>query len=261
MNNFFTSKLMGGLGNYLFQISTTYAMSLKYNKKIILDKKDIITGHNPYVSYTDNIFKKLYFDELKNDYFIFFEDGFHFNEIPYYGGNMKLVGYFQSEKYFKPYRNEILNLFDFPKIIKDKINSKYGKEINDNPCSIHVRRGDYIDLQNYHTVLPVSYYKKAIDIIGQDKNYLIFSDDYDWCVKNLNFIKNKTFIRGNTDYDDLYLMSICKDNIIANSSFSWWGAWLNNNQNKIIISPKDWFGPMNKHLITDDLYCDLWIKI
>jgi hypothetical protein len=97
--------------------------------------------------------------------------------------------------------------------------------------------------------------------MGNDKYYIIFSDDISWCKENLSFLNNKIFIEGNTDFQDLYLMSKCKNNIIANSSFSWWGAWLNTNKDKIVIAPKKWFGISNSHLDTSDLYCNNWVTI
>jgi hypothetical protein len=261
MNNYFSSKLMGGLGNYLFQISAAYALSIKYNKDLFFDIVDIHTGHNSYKTYINNFFKKIKFKELENDYWVYNEPLFEYKEIPYQGGNLKLIGYFQSDKYFKDYRKEILDIFDLNDELKNKLKIKFKKELNGNTCSIHVRRGDYLSLQNYHTSLQLSYYENAVKYIGEDKNYLIFSDDINWCIENFNFIKNKTFISNNKDYEDMYLMSLCDDNIIANSSFSWWGAWLNKNKNKKVVYPKEWFGPSNKHLNTKDLFCELWIKI
>jgi hypothetical protein len=90
---------------------------------------------------------------------------------------------------------------------------------------------------------------------------LIFSDDINWCIENFDFIKNKTFISGNSDFFDLYLMSMCNNNIIANSTFSWWAAWLNINKDKKVICPKIWFGINYSHFDTSDIYCIDWIKL
>jgi hypothetical protein len=140
------------------------------------------------------------------------------------------------------------------------LSKKYGDVLSLNTCSIHVRRGDYIGLQNFHPVQPVSYYEEAVKIVGDDKHFLIFSDDINWCKENFTFLKNKTFVLNNLDYEDLYLMSMCKNNIISNSTFSWWGAWLNRNENKQVIIPSKWFGISYSHLNTNDLYCEGWIK-
>jgi hypothetical protein len=174
---------------------------------------------------------------------------------------VKLNGYFQSEKYFVDVREDILNLFEIDEDTKSYLSNKYSNLLSGNTCSIHIRRGDYLNLPNFHPTQDISYYMDGCNIIGNEANYLIFSDDIEWCYKNFNFIKNRTFISGNTDYQDLYLMSMCNNNIIANSTFSWWGAWLNKNKNKIVVSPKKWFGSENNQYNTDDLYCEGWLII
>jgi hypothetical protein len=153
----------------------------------------------------------------------------------------------------------VLDLFEIDEETKEMLLQKYGDILNLETCSLHVRRGNYVERQQYHPLQTVEYYTKSIETIGKDKHYLIFSDDIQWCKENLSFIENKTFVEGNKDYEDLYLMSFCKDNIIANSSFSWWGAWLNKNNNKRVIYPSVWFG--NNGQITDGIGCVNWIRI
>jgi hypothetical protein len=252
---------MGGLGNMLFQIAVAYSVSLRDNKKMICDTKDMIIPHKPYTFYTDNIFRKIKFtNEIPNQKYIG-EYGFQYSPIPKLEGNIKLIGYFQSEKYFLEYRDELLDLFKIDEKTELKLLEKYGDIINQETCSIHVRRGDYLGLPNHHPIQSINYYKDSIGIIGEEKHFVIFSDDIKWCEENFNFLKNKTFVSGNLDYEDLYLMSMCNHNIIANSTFSWWGAWLNRNVNKKVIIPSKWFGISNSHFITNDLYCDKWIKL
>jgi hypothetical protein len=93
------------------------------------------------------------------------------------------------------------------------------------------------------------------------KKFYVFSDDIEWCKNFFSDILDFEFISGNNEIRDLYLMSSCENNIIANSSFSWWGAWLNKNPNKKVIAPSVWFGPAKKNVITEDLYCKNWIKL
>jgi hypothetical protein len=259
MNNFVTPKLMGGLGNYLFQISAAYAIGLRDDKKLICDYSDSIIPHKSYAYYKENVFKNLTFVNGVDGFNDFFENGFNYKKIPKLEGNLKIIGYFQSDKYFIDYRDEINKLFNFD--FSAKLKDKYPFLIDTETCSIHVRRGDYLNLQIFHTNLQIEYYKNAIDIIGNEKTYLIFSDDISWCEEHFKFIDKKFFISGNFDYEDITLMSKCNHNIIANSSFSWWGAWLNEHENKKVISPQKWFGINNLHLDTSDLYCDKWIII
>ena len=252
---------MGGLGNLLFQIAASYSISLRDNKKLICDTRNMSVPHKPYSDYVDNIFRKVSFSNYIENLSIINEPGFHYSDIPHIQGNVKLVGYFQSEKYFSNYRNEILNFFEIDEKTKNYLFEKYKTILDEELCSIHVRRGDYVRLNEYHPTQSIDYYKNAIKIIGEDKYFLIFSDDIEWCENNFEFIEKKIFISNNIDYQDLYLMSMCKNNIIANSTFSWWSAWLNDNKNKQVIVPKKWFGDAYSHFNTDDLYCDNWIKL
>lgn len=254
-------RLMGGLGNMLFQIATGYATSIRDGKSFICSTNDMSIPHKPYTEYVNNIFRKVLFSNLTVQHNIG-EVGFHYSEIPKIVDEGILVGFFQSEKYFKNYRNDILKLFEIDINTRNFLTEKYGELINNNnTCSIHVRRGDYLGLPEFHPVQDIEYYVNAVNEVGVDKHYLIFSDDIIWCENNFNFIKNKTIVKNNLDYQDLYLMSLCKDNIIANSSFSWWGAWLNDNKDKKVIIPNKWFGEKYSNYNTNDLYCENWIKI
>ena len=256
-----TIQIMGGLGNMMFQIATSFATSLRDNKNFYGDVNMDIVPHLHYKDYQDNILRKVSFKSKSDINHLYNERNFSFDEIPPTTGNTELKGYFQSEKYFKDYRNEILNLFEPNNETKNKIDVFFDSFKNKSTCSIHVRRNDYIHLTNYHHLQDIEYYKLSVDIIGNEKEFLIFSDDIKWCKENFNFIENKIFIEGFKDFEEIYLMSKCENNIIANSTFSWWGAWLNKNKNKQVIIPSKWFGVLNSNLNTDDLYCDKWIKL
>lgn len=260
MTNIISARLGGGLGNMLFQIATSYATSIRDNKEFIIDSNEIGAVHGEYTDYLNNIFRKLVITNNIIFNAAYGEINFSYNEIPKYTDNVILLGYFQSEKYFKDYRNEILKLFEIDDGTNTYLNEKYGELLNLKTCSIHVRRGDYLGLHDFHPVLDIEYYKTAVKHFDDDTHYLIISNDVEWCKNNFDFIKNKTYVSDNRNYQDLYLMSLCKHNIIANSSFSWWGSWLNQNENKKVISPQLWFGnglPLN----TCDLHCENWIKI
>jgi len=256
-----STNLIGGLGNMLFQIATAFSVSLRDDKRLICDTKGMLTPHNPYTSYIKNIFRKIEFSDSVNYEITLQERGFNFSIVPKVDKNIKLLGYYQSEKYFFEHKREVLNLFEIDDTTSQYLMSKYENLLDEDTCSIHIRRGDYLNLQNHHPTLSIDYYLESVKIIGEDKHFLIFSDDISWCETNFDFIPNKTFVKGNSDYQDLYLMSMCKNNIIANSSFSWWGAWLNQNENKKVVIPKKWFGPAYSTYDTKDLYPKNWIKI
>jgi hypothetical protein len=255
-----TPRLRGGLGNYLFQISAALHISIRDNKEFIINLSDISVIHSPIDTYISNIFRKLNFVDNFDDFCIHEAiQPISYSEIPSVDQNIKLEGYYQNDKYFKHIREEILELFSIDDDTKNYLFSKYSSVLTGETCSLHVRRGDYVIKSSFHPLQSVDYYKASISIVGEDLHYLIFSDDIDWCKEHLSFIKNKTFIDGNVDYQDLYLMSMCNHNIIANSSFSWWGAWMNQNNNKKVIYPSKWFGVT--YVNTSGIGCENWIKI
>jgi hypothetical protein len=258
MNNIVSCKLMGGLGNYLFQIAATYAYSLEFSKNFSIDISDIMVVHKPLSNYSNNILKKIKFVTNESFTKFFHQSGHHYEPIPFFDSNLKLIGHFQSEKYFFNFSSEIKNLFEIDEITKKYLNEKYFDLYKNPNCSIHVRRGDYLNHPNHHPVLDREYFKNVINKFDSNTFFYIFSDDLNWCKENFDFVKNKIIVEGNTDVQDLYLMSMCNDNIIANSSFSWWAAWLNQNENKKIYAPKNWFGPAYSHFNMNDTYPNSW---
>lgn len=252
----------GGLGNTLFQISTALAVSFRDNLNLIVDSTEHYGAHNGIERFKKNIFRKINFSKEKINFSVYGEKSFEYEEIPKFHENTKLNGYFQSEKYFLNYRDKIIDIFSPTIEIENKINSFLDQNNCSKDCvSLHVRRGDYVGIESYHPTLPTSYYKRAYELIGSDRPFLIFSDDISWCVENLDFIKNKIFVRDMEDVESLYLMSYCKDHIIANSTFSWWGSWMNKNKDKKVIIPQTWFGPSLHFHNTKDIYIKDWIVL
>ena len=180
-------------------------------------------------------------------------------------GNCYYDGYWQNERYFMDIRDSILQKFT-PKKIKQQ-NKEFVNELQSHESvSIHVRRGDYINNPLYGGICDMEYYKKAIKYTQENTHcnlYCIFSNDIEWCKKHLAPLFDQKVViyvnwnKGKDSYQDMYLMSRCKHNIIANSSFSWWGAWLNDNSTKIVISPQKWNNIRNSEF---ELPKD-WIKI
>lgn len=244
-------NLKGGLGNILFQIFATISLSIENETSFNFPNLE------DYSTY-EKLLNKL--PSSKN---VNFENVYEY-PFNYYNfkliGNVYIDGFFQSEKYFKDNINEILKHINFDFIDKDKLIEKYSF-FDKRTTSIHVRRGDYLDYPNRHPTQHIEYYKTGIEIL-KDKTdvFVIFSDDIDWCKNEFSFLENTYFIEGEKDYIDMYLMSMCNHNIICNSTFSWWGAWFNNNPNKVVIAPLIWFGPEITHS-TDDIIPNEWLKI
>jgi hypothetical protein len=214
---------------------------------------------NPSGKYKDNILRNL-FEKLDFEPRVYFrEETFAYQELPHADG-LCLIGYFQSEKYFIDYKNEIINLFY---ISSDNIKTieNFFKFLGclDKPItSVHVRRGDYLNNPDFHIPCSVEYYKQAMEEIG-DSYFIFVSDDMDWVRENFKS-PNVIYSDLNDEILDFTLMTHCDNNIIANSSFSWWGAYLNKNKNKKVIAPKKWFGP-NGPKDTQDIIPNDWILI
>jgi len=178
-----------------------------------------------------------------------------------------LAGNWPTHKYFKEINSIIQNDFSLKNDLSNQAKLILNKIKNTEAVSIHIRRGDYI-LNNktsslHGGICTLDYYEQAIKIIEQKTNnpeFFIFSDDIEWVKENLKINHPVTYVSGNgiPDYEELVLMSHCQHNIIANSTFSWWGAWLNQNPNKIVIAPEKWF---NSDTDIRDLIPETWIKL
>lgn len=235
-----SSYLMGGLGNQLFQIATGLSLAIDNGVDFKVDIDNGLFTQKPASTYKDIFYSKLNLGDvsIENKYN---EPQFNYNKIPY-SENIHLYGYFQSEKYFKHNRYQIIKTFENT-ALKRYLNIMYAEKLI-NSVAIHIRRGDYMNIQNIHPIQSIEYYKYCIEQLESKAsidNILVFSDDIEWCKANFDD-ERITFISGFLDYQDLVLMSMTEHNIIANSSFSWWGAWLNTNPNQIVYAPKMWFG-------------------
>jgi len=248
-------NLTGGLGNQMFQISASASLALSNNDVYSFNFENCHTPNqgNPSKKYINNIFKKIPSHNIHRFDTIYNESGFSFLKIPY-KENMLLNGYFQSEKYFKENSNHIKNLFVLENGDIELIKSKY--DIKNLTC-VHIRRGDYLKFKDFHFTCDLDYYQKAIQLIN-DTKFIFVSDDMDWVKSNF---KSENFLYSdlNDEILDFTLITMCKNVIISNSSFSWWGSYLNNNGGKI-IAPKRWFG-IGGPQDTQDIIPDNWIKI
>lgn len=212
-------------------------------------KRSILKKINRFKIYT-------YFDTVYDESIIISSVGCSFYE-----------GYWQSEKYFKAIEEDIRKKFIFPEI-KDEKNLKILKSIKEeNSVSIHIRRGDYVGHPQLDGLAPIEYYEKAVEYIKQKvekSKFFIFSNDLSWCKENLPFKEGEYEVvdgnYGENSYIDMQLMSLCKHNIIPNSSFSWWGAWLNKNPKKIVVAPERWFTKESKFQY-EDIVPKKWIKL
>ena len=191
------------------------------------------------------------------------EPHFHFskNLFETVKDNVSLYGFFQSWKYFHNIEDEIKEDFTFHNDILEPCKEMVSGI--ENPIALHIRRGDYIINSENHFNLPIEYYEAALKHFDDDRNVIVFSDDPLWCHDESTFADDRFIISENEDNRvDLCLMSLCNDFIIANSTYSWWGAWLSSNKDKKVIAPVQWFGTgYTKDHNTKDVTPDDWTRI
>lgn len=279
------TKLQGGLGNQMFQYTLGRELSLKRGAVLKLDISHY--RNNEFRSYelskfniTENIatdaeVKKYYnnfnkiLDSLKSftNKRIIVEKGHKFDKkILLLNDKVYLDGYWNSEKYFKDIEPVIRKEFT----LKDKLNEEAQKILamirENNSVSLHIRRSDYLTekISKIFEIGSLEYYTRAINEINErvaQPYFFIFSDDIDWAKNNLTIAQPHFFVSNEKikDYEEINLMSNCQHNIIANSTFSWWGAWLNNNSKKIVIAPQAWF--KNNLEESKDIIPSTWTRI
>jgi len=177
-----------------------------------------------------------------------------FNNCP---DDVSLTGYFQTDRYFDHIADEIRKDFTFKKKIRDECKEIVEEVFDQDPIALHIRRGDFLINSGNHHNLSLDWYEKALKKFDPDREVIIFSDDIFWASAQELFGPDRFIISdGNSSYHDMFMMTQCSDFIIANSTFSWWGAWLANTGR--VIAPSKWFGPNNAHLDIKDLYCKHW---
>lgn len=256
-----SAKLNGGLCNQMFQIATTYTLATDNGDKCAFNFNVpcVHQGRSP-IMYRNNIYNKLI--ELPISWkpaFIYKEPSYGFSPIPYHP-NMRLEGYFGHPKYFNHRKEDLMYLFKDHNIVRNT-KKKYNNILN-NSVSLHVRRGDYFKFADVYIFLTKDYYYNAIELLDkqtQIDNIIVLSDDIRWCQRNFHDDR-MYFVQHEPDYIDLYIMSLSDHNILANSSFSWWGTYLNENKDKIVYAPSKWF--KDEALANEDnVMCENWIKI
>lgn len=289
------TDIIGGLGNQMFQYASGRALSLQRGQPLLLDvsgftnyalhqgfellgvfncpvtvasMKDVqdVLGWQAYPFIKQRLMSPRW-AFLRNNHFIvepYFSYWANISQVPQ---SAYLVGYWQSERYFQSINEIIRADFSFKLPLNEK-NTEFAQQISQvNAVSLHVRRGDYV--QNpitlaTHGLCSLDYYQAAIRVIAESveqPHFFIFSDDITWVKANLKIPFPCYYLdhnQGAESYNDMRLMSLCQHHIIANSSFSWWGAWLNPNTSKIVIAPKQWFAD-NKN--TSDLLPRTWITL
>ena len=279
-------KMSGGLGNQMFQHAMCLAMRKRgYEVKIDISKFEYCPIHNNYeleevfgiqnpvasikevkklgYRWDNRITRKLMNSPLKKKT-ICFDKNMGYSPKVFESDNRYLAGYWQNEKYFLDIKDQVYEAFRFPALEGEM--KKIGDMITSTKSvGIHIRRGNYLNHPLYQGICELDYYKRAIqmimDQVGKDITLFFFSNDNDWVKENFNY-PDMHVVEGNTglkSYRDMQLLSMCKHIVIANSTFSWWSAWLNQNPDKIVIAPKKWLNDPKKG--AEDIVPASWTRI
>lgn len=245
-----TCTLRGQLGNQAFIIATTIAYASRTNAQYVFPHRS--GKRNQFANYFS--FLPLIGEHpIEGSRIVYREPVFGvYKEIPVLDhGCVDLQGYFQSEKYFKDYRKEVIEALCFPKY-----------EMQYDTVAVHVRRGDYLRLANKHNVCSIEWLLTAMNQFDEGYKFKFFSDDIEWCKANFQGDKY-SFSEGNNQFQDIGQIAACEHGIMSASTFGWWGNWIaeNNNKRRRVYVPKDWFNPNYTKLRTDDIVPDNWIKL
>lgn len=254
----------GRLGNQMFQYAALRGIAAKHGYEFSIPPSDfddpwrdhqLFEGFELYGLDKNNI-------RFNNGFPKADEEHFHFNQELYENcqDNVDLFGYFQTEKYFEEISDEIKKDFTFKEEILSPAKEYRSQIDSEEVISLHVRRGDYVN-QPWHGCCPLEYYEQALSMLDENLPVIIFTDDTDWALNEKMFESDRFYVsEGNSNLFDMCLMTLCDYHIIANSSFSWWGAWLSDS--KKVITPERWFGsPLSEQNDIKDLIPDRWIKI
>jgi Glycosyl transferase family 11 len=254
----------GQLGNQLFQIAAALSLAIDHDAEAVFPEYGQSKRAGIPVN-REKVYSKINMISPKQTHqYTFFEHpDFHYKPISY-RHNMRIAGYFQSEKYFQHNKEKILPYFEASDDVTEYLTENYSDLINHpQTVAIHLR-GYYSESSDLTVMFPyigADYAEKAALHFPEETLFVIFSDYMEWAKEELkDFSRPHIFIEGNTYYQDFYLISLMKHQIISNSSFSWWAAYLNNNPNKQILAPWPWFQP-NHHLTDKHILPKEWIKV
>ncbi len=250
---------LGRLANQMFQYASLKGIANNRNLQYCIPPREAFGQLDANVRGSDQILYDVFDIESKNTVQLI-QQGVHGERVFHFDpelfdkcpDNVDLQGYYQTEKYFKHIEDEIRKDFAF----KEDLLKQCKEFVTEDMISLHIRRGDYVTNPN-HPTQSLDYYKEALSNLPSDLPVAIFSDDPEW-VRQQPMFKGDRFLiaEGNASDCDLCLMTLCKYHIIANSSYSWWGAWLADSRK--VIAPKNWFGGGCVNKKTKDIYCEDW---
>jgi hypothetical protein len=250
---------MGGLGNQLFEAAHALAQGWKHNREVKFFPDSWTPGQGRNAkNYIDNVFRNLEFSDKIEGFTHVYEGPFEYSEVNPLETNTSFYGYYQSSKNWFGYDEKIRDIFQPNPELVEEMKLKYPQLSQPNTLSLHVRRSEYLQFPEIHPTISLEYIQEALKVIGEYSTVFVFSDDHDFVKQNLNF-PSVVYVNESEDWRELYLMGLCQNHIISNSTFSWWGVFLNKNLNKKIVAPSRWFGPKGPN--AKDIYESYWHTI
>lgn len=286
-----TVRVIGGLGNQMFQYAAGFALSQRHGVTLRIDTSEF-DGYGTWPYLLDRLqvpeavakapargetarerwVPRVFGKEREQPRPIYRQPFFHYDaSFVDLTPPLRIEGYFQSARYFEGFEATIRERFQ-PAEALSPVSAAYAAEMAETsvPVSLHVRRGDYLrpDISAVHGTLSLDYYQRAVEIMsalhGDEVHFFLFSDDVDFVDANFRFCPRRTVVRGAAErpWEDLRLMSFCHHHVIANSSFSWWGAFLATDADQTVIAPRNWFTREKRiEMSMVDLYPDKWILV
>lgn len=257
---FVTATLLGELGNQFFIIAAANSLAIDHNARATFPDLEENQGQNIPLN-RKHVFPHVNAEYPAESASLYYEPYFHYAPIPYVP-NMRIQGFFQSEKYFAHHKQEILNLFAPSEQIMQYLRTKYSDILDDpHTVSIHLRFYHEDPDERFYLGCRREFIEKAIALFPEETNFIVFSNRMERAKQFLTGINRSfRFIEGEAHYHDFYLMSRCRHNIICNSTFSWWAAYLNPNPSKIVVAPGKWF-TKEAGLSMQDLIPETWVTI
>lgn len=255
-------EFYGQLGNQLFQVAATVAYAMENDCNVsfpCLNKPDYAGIKKNRDVFFPFLSSRIYEGE---PFYYKEEKSYKYKAIPL-TKRIRIEGYFQSEKYFKPYKDLIIKLFSPSKSMRERLYNSYKDILKENTVGIHVRAFvlEHPEHMQNHHIFKLDWFEKVAKLFPEDSVFLIFSDQINYAKKLLkDFSRRHIFIEGNDYHEDFYLLSFCKHQILTQSTFGWWAAYLNSNPDKKVVTPEPWF--KNEAVFTSqDVIPNEWIKI
>lgn len=234
-------NLMGRIGNCMFTTAAAYAYALEHNKQLVISRLMLQNCTEGY-DHSQELFRKFDFIDTHRGW----EDGGVWNPVenPPDGKYVVISGFYQDVKHFEKYSEPLKSMFSPPDEFVNEVREKIPEIFEKRITAVHVRRGDYIHFPKIHPTVTPEYVSRALsEVSTKTDQVLIMSDDVTWCKNNIEGAADALYIEEWKAHEQIWIMSLCHNFVLSNSTFGWWGAYLSRQSDKTVVAPSTWFGP------------------